>query len=111
MAYEYYAMTEECASTISKWTYDEPYAMYSMDESEECISELMNGEYFSVWNKEGLIIGFICMGNSARVGGGFKAGLYDDSKYVDIGLGLRPDLTSKGKKQKVRRIRNRIDHG
>lgn len=96
MAYDYYAMTEECASSISKWTYEEPYAIYSMDGNEECISELMNGDYFSVWNKEGLLIGFICIGNSARVAGGFKAGIYKSSKYVDIGLGLRPELTGKG---------------
>lgn len=36
------------AKQISKWIYKEPYSIYSMDESENCINELLNGYYYSV---------------------------------------------------------------
>lgn len=38
-------------------------------------------------------MGFICCGESARVPGGTSIGLYQEEGYLDIGLGLDPDLT------------------
>jgi RimJ/RimL family protein N-acetyltransferase len=89
-------MTREYASLIAEWTYDEPYSIYSMDGSKESISELMNGEYFHVLNTEHILIGFICIGNSARVPGGYEIGIYNNSNYVDVGLGIKPEFTNKG---------------
>ncbi|MEC0091979.1 GNAT family N-acetyltransferase [Paenibacillus macquariensis] len=42
------------------------------------------------------LYGFICIGNSARVPGGYRIGIYNNDKYIDLGLGLSPELTGKG---------------
>ncbi|MDN4604065.1 GNAT family N-acetyltransferase [Paenibacillus sp. F6_3S_P_1C] len=81
------------AERIVTWKYDHEYAIYSFSESDEDIHELMNGEYFSVLDEMERLVGFICCGGSARVPGGTAIGLYQEEGYLDIGLGLDPDLT------------------
>lgn len=83
------------AVEISTWIYMEPYSLYSLDGSQETIEELMDGTYYTVTN-EGKIIGYFCYGKSAQVPGGRNQGLYGAKDAMDIGLGLRPDLTGKG---------------
>ncbi|GIO83954.1 N-acetyltransferase [Paenibacillus faecis] len=90
-------MTRDLAVEISGWTYAEPYSLYSMDGSEACIAELLGGSYFAAKTSAGgELIGFICYGDAARVPGGYEVGLYDADNKLDIGLGLRPDMTGKG---------------
>ncbi|WP_229753376.1 GNAT family N-acetyltransferase [Paenibacillus segetis] len=88
-------MTDEYANLISNWKYTKPYEIYSMDGSTEDISELMNGDYYYALNDANDIVGYVCNGNSARVPGGYEAGIYNDS-LLDIGLGLNPNYTGKG---------------
>lgn len=57
---------------------------------------LVEYDYYALDEQDG-IFGYVCKGESARVPGGFGAGIYNDSIYVDIGLGLRPDITGQGK--------------
>jgi ribosomal-protein-alanine N-acetyltransferase len=96
VAYHFKPMTEQYASIISLWTYNEPYSIYSMDGSIDCINDLMNGDYFYVLDDSNNLIGFICSGNSARVSGGYEFGIYNNDS-LDIGLGLHPDATGKGR--------------
>lgn len=96
LTYKYKPMTREYATDISKWNYKEPYTMYSMDESEECIVDLLNGDYICVIDNNEEIIGFLCTGDSARVPGGHIAGIYNDEEFVDFGLGIKPELTGIG---------------
>jgi [ribosomal protein S18]-alanine N-acetyltransferase len=96
LRYHFFPMTEPVAQIISNWTYPKPYDLYSMDGSEACFSELMNGDYFYAEDNAGRLAGFVCLGNSARVPGGYEAGIYSNSHALDIGLGLHPDLTGKG---------------
>ncbi|MCJ8010911.1 GNAT family N-acetyltransferase [Paenibacillus sp. KQZ6P-2] len=91
------SMNLEDAAAIASWKYPHPYDLYSMDGSEEDISDLMNGDYVSVRSEEGEIIGFYCTGNSARVPGGYDAGIYHDESLVDFGLGMNPELTGQGR--------------
>lgn len=95
-SFQYFKMTEQYASLIAGWTYEEPYSLYSMDGGLDDISELMNGDYFYVLDYANELIGFICTGNSARVPGGYQIGIYNDELYIDLGLGLKPELTGKG---------------
>lgn len=90
-------MTRTIAQIISDWTYPPPFELYSMDGGEECISELMNGDYDYATDSNDGLIGFICCGESARVPGGYPVDLYSDPDILDIGLGLRPDLTGQGR--------------
>ncbi|MCU6713189.1 GNAT family N-acetyltransferase [Paenibacillus sp. J5C_2022] len=97
--YRFYLMTKNIATQISTWKYEDPYSFYNMDESDECISELLSDEYYYVTNDQNALIGFLCSGNSARVSGGYKAGLYNDNEILDIGLGMTPEITGLGKGQ------------
>ncbi|CAM3935544.1 MULTISPECIES: N-acetyltransferase [Paenibacillus] len=95
-SYQFFKMTEQYASLIVRWTYEEPYSLYNMDGGLDDISEFMNGDYFYVLDYANELIGFICTGNSARVPGGYQIGIYNDEQYIDFGLGLKPELTGKG---------------
>lgn len=95
-AFQFYSMTEEFASIIAAWTYEEPYSLYSMDGSNESIMEFLNGDYYYALNAQQELAGYICTGNSARVPGGYQAGIYEDDRFIDLGLGLRPEFTGKG---------------
>lgn len=94
--FHFQELTREHAVEIGGWHYDGSYKMYSMDGSEEELAELMSGEYFAGLNAEEDLIGFVCKGLAARVPGGYSAGIYNDPDILDIGLGLKPDLTNKG---------------
>lgn len=95
-SYKFQPMIEDLARQIAKWSYKEPYALYSMDGDEDCIGELLNGDYFSVHGEGNQLIGFICVGDSARVPGGYAVGIYNDRNVIDIGLGMAPERTGKG---------------
>lgn len=96
MTFTFKPMTRSGAEQISTWTYLPPYDLYSFEPDEESIEELMNGEYFYAIDELEQIIGFFCYGGSARVGGGYEAGIYEEEKRLDIGLGMKPELTGKG---------------
>lgn len=93
--YRIQPMTLETAKRIQTWTYKEPYSLYSFSEDNEVLEELMDGSYVAVWNEEKLF-GYFCFGNSARVPSGVGAGVYEED-LLDIGLGIAPKETGKGK--------------
>lgn len=89
------AMTEEYAKEIAGWKYGGRYALYSFSDNEETIKELMNGDYYVylTMNKSE-IVGYFCVKDSARVDT-IEEDIYD-GEYLDIGLGMRPDICGKG---------------
>ncbi|WP_223066338.1 hypothetical protein [Paenibacillus caui] len=95
MKYSYHPMTLVDANEIITWKYDDAYSINNFSGEDDELSELMNGEYISTYDAEENLVGFICHGESARVPGGTKAGFYKEQDYIDIGLGLKPDLTGK----------------
>ena len=84
------------AKQISKWIYKAPYSIYSMDGSDDCITELIQGNYYSVTDENNLLIGYYCFGESAQVPAGKQFGVYDSNDLTDIGLGINPDLCGQG---------------
>jgi len=79
--------TEEDAHRIAEWHYPPPYDFYDMDQDSEDVAELLDPQtwqepYYSVFNEENELVGFFV----------FKP----DGQTVEVGLGLRPDLTGKG---------------
>lgn len=88
-------MNEKYAREISNWKYTGQYNLYSFSNNEETIEELMNGTYYVylTMNKSE-IIGYFCIGESARIPT-LEEYIYDE-EYLDIGLGMRPDLCGKG---------------
>lgn len=89
-------LTEGEAMEITMWMYEEPYNLYSFSEGAEVIEELLDGTYYGCCDEKGELIGYFCFGENAQVPGGRDAHLYGGEDVVDIGLGMKPDLTGKG---------------
>ena len=89
-------LTEEEANEINKWTYEEPYNLYSFSGEEEVIEELLDGKHYGCCDDNGEFIGYFCFGENAQVPGGRKANLYRGEDVIDIGIGMKPALTGKG---------------
>ena len=89
-------MNYDDAKQISKWIYEEPYSIYSMDGSDTCIAELLNGFYFSAFDDKNNLLGYYCFGESAQVPVGKQFGVYDNKAVIDIGLGIKPNSCGKG---------------
>ena len=84
------------AIEISGWTYPAPYELYNGDSSQETIEEILHTNYYSARNTDNNLVGYVCFGEGARVPGGYNAGIYSDTEIIDLGLGLKPELTGEG---------------
>lgn len=83
------------AIQILNWKYNAPYDFYNNEENEESIKELLENSFSIVVDERNQLVGFFCIGNSAQVPAGSHLGAYSE-KCIDIGLGMRPDLTGQG---------------
>jgi ribosomal-protein-alanine N-acetyltransferase len=83
-------MSERDADAITTWWYEGPYAFY--DSPPNARQSLLNPAYhYYAVTSDGDLMGFCCFGEDARVpGGAYPAG------PLDVGLGMRPDLTGRG---------------
>lgn len=84
------------ARTMMSWRYPSPYSVYDLDPQDtKVLAALLRPEnnYHAIL-RGGEMVGFFCLGPDARVGGG----TYDESSF-DLGMGLRPDLTTRGQGQ------------
>ena len=85
--YFFKLMTDEDAREISHWHYEPPYDFYDATSDQDDLQELLDSErrgdaYFSVFDESGAIVGFFQFER--------------EGKTVDVGLGMRPNLTGKG---------------
>ena len=76
------------------WRYPAPYSAYNLDPQDpKILAALLRPEYnYHAILQNDEVIGFFLLGPDARVCGG----TYDESA-LDIGFGLRPDLTGRGR--------------
>ncbi|MGG0655283.1 GNAT family N-acetyltransferase [Rummeliibacillus pycnus] len=88
-------MNETLAKEILNWQYDPPYDFYNNDCTDENIIELLNDQFKAIVDEHNQIVGFFCVGESAKVPAGYKFGVYD-ADLIDIGLGMNPNLVGKG---------------
>ncbi len=88
-------MTASAARAVVSWQYEKPYDIYNVEpeERESTIRGILdpNNHYVAAWSREELV-GFACCGPDAQV----PSGNYTGEGILDVGLGLRPDLTGKG---------------
>jgi ribosomal-protein-alanine N-acetyltransferase len=88
-------MDEASAHAIVTWRYDAPYDMYNLDwkGAENAIRDFLDPEsaYYYITSDRGDLQAYACFGPAAHVPGGD----YHD-EALDIGLGVRPDLTGQG---------------
>ena len=80
-------MSQRQARAVAAWRYDPPYDFYDMVADPEDLAELLDpaqreGRYFAVLDDPGDLVGFSM----------FK----HEGDTVEVGLGLRPDLTGRG---------------
>ncbi len=95
------SMQKQIITKILNWKYDEPYSFYNIckDDSDyiDTIIEFISGYYYSVHNENDDLIGYFCFGKSASLRETEQYDLYKDGKVLDIGFGLKPELTGQGK--------------
>lgn len=87
-------MSLEYAKLISEWVYSDEYSIYSFDNDDETIEELVSGQFFSCVDSEGKLVGYFCFGTSAQIP--TVENYIFDSDMLDIGLGLKPELCGQG---------------
>jgi ribosomal-protein-alanine N-acetyltransferase len=80
-------MQQEDAHQIASWHYPPPYDFYDVEQDQEDLAELLDPQswqvsYYSVFNEANELVGFFT----------FK----QEGQTIEVGLGLRPDLTGKG---------------
>jgi ribosomal-protein-alanine N-acetyltransferase len=88
MSYQFHAMSDQEAQAISQWHYEPPYDSYDLEQDPEDLAEFLSAEkraerYFVVYDEQEHLIGFFV----------FTPG---ENGVLEIGLGLRPDLTGHG---------------
>lgn len=86
-------MSLDYAKQISGWTYENEYSVYSFDQNQDALDELINGDYFVCLDKNNEIIGYFCFGKSAQIPTTEKD-VYNN-EMLDIGLGMKPNLCGK----------------
>lgn len=93
--YEIFPMNMDAALQISKWTYEEPYVLYSFQETKDTMDEFMNYDYYFA-NKilEDEIFGYFCFEDAALVPASEKEIYTEDA--LDIGLGMNPKFCGRG---------------
>lgn len=93
MPYTFAPMDEASARSIQAWRYDGPYAVYNVGSGEESLQAFLDPQnaYHAITGETGELVAFACFGPDARVRGGDYA-----EPALDVGLGLRPDLTGRG---------------
>ncbi|HEU5138787.1 MAG TPA: GNAT family N-acetyltransferase [Bacillales bacterium] len=86
MALFFQQRTQKETQEIINWHYDEPYSFYDIEADKEDLAEFLDpsswGNSYVVYDKEDELIGFFSF--------------EQDGGIVEIGLGLRPDLTGQG---------------
>ena len=88
-------MDEASARAIIRWHYDAPYDLYNVppDEADASTSywtDPQNGCY-RITNEFGELVGYCSFGLDGQVPGGDYR-----QEALDIGMGVRPDLTGQG---------------
>ena len=95
MRLDFQPMDESGVQVIAGWHYEPPYDIYSLDGEnvKELVQAFLNPayHYYQVRDEAGEIVAYCCFGLDARVPGGDYT-----AEALDVGLGVRPDLTGQG---------------
>lgn len=88
-------MQYNLATKLVTWKYDPPYDVYNvvsddLDTEARYYADADN-QYYSLETKDGDFVAFCCFGQEGKVPGGDYS-----ADALDIGVGVRPDLTGKG---------------
>jgi len=88
-------LNEQQAHAIAGWRYEPPYDMYNMLDEHETVDATTltdpDNNYYAITDERGELLAYCCFGPEGRVPGGN----YEPSA-LDVGMGMRPDLTDQG---------------
>lgn len=90
MTYELHPLTAEQGEDMASWSYEGPWAVYDVgtpidpQEGFWAVVDVAAGA--------GEVAGYACFGEEARV-----PGLAERPGVLDVGVGMRPDLTGQGR--------------
>ncbi|MBN1889627.1 MAG: GNAT family N-acetyltransferase [Thermoflexales bacterium] len=88
-------MDEASARAIARWRYDAPYDFYNLnpDEIEQNVAYFANPQnaFYSILSEQGGLAGYCSFGPDGQVPGGDYS-----QAALDVGIGMRPDLTGHG---------------
>jgi GNAT superfamily N-acetyltransferase len=88
-------MNELHARAIAGWRYDPPYDIYNVrpGDAKGTVQVYLDPEYayHAILAAEGELVAYCCFGVDAQVPGGDY-----HAPALDVGLGVRPDLTGQG---------------
>lgn len=82
------------AQSIATWRYPPPYESYNLADAPYTAAlfvAMRERGYFQLRDERGELVAFCCFGEEARVPGGDY-----DEPALDVGIGVRPDLTGRG---------------
>ena len=97
MSFIFQLMDETSARDISSWRYEAPYDIYDpapdgvVEPVVQCFLDPQNA-YHTITDEHGELCAYCCFGPDARVPGGDYR-----TDALDVGMGLRPDLTGQGR--------------
>jgi [ribosomal protein S18]-alanine N-acetyltransferase len=77
------------AEEIAAWRYQGPWSVYDPRPGDEPLSSAAG--YHAVTDGAGSLVGFVCIGQEARV-----PGLPAADGITDVGVGMHPDLVGQG---------------
>jgi ribosomal-protein-alanine N-acetyltransferase len=86
-------LTPEQAAEVATWHYPEPFDFYdSSGDAHGYPPPDDRGEgYYALVDADDSMVGFCCLGPEGRV-----PGQHEQAGTLDIGMGIRPDLVSRG---------------
>lgn len=93
--FEFCPLEKHYALAILNWQYPAPYDFYNFSENHRqadlhYLLDLQNA-FFAILNQHGELDGYCSFGADGQVSGGDYS-----EKALDIGMGIRPDLTGQG---------------
>lgn len=95
MLLHFQPMNEVNAQAVVNWRYNAPYDIYNYNpgEAEKDITYLIDPQntFYSILTEQGQLIGYCSFGMDGQVPGGDYR-----EEALDIGMGIRPDLTGQG---------------
>ena len=88
-------LEEVHAREIVGWHYEPPYDLYDLgtDDVDQVVEDLLDpsNAYHAILTAAGELVAFCCFGPDGQVPGGNYG-----QEALDLGLGVRPDLTGRG---------------
>lgn len=93
--FKFYAIDESSVRAILSWRYEPPYDFYNDLEEDVNLQYLLHPQnnFYKIVDENSELVGYCSFGRDGQVSGG-------DYCYeaLAIGMGMRPDLTGRGKR-------------